>query len=105
MQTLAEEWKQELREEVMLELMRKLEPQMRQEVQQEVRQEVRQEETVALALRMLHKRLGSVAASAEKRIRELSIVQLEDLVIAAADFRTSKDLQGWLRAQNHAEKS
>jgi predicted transposase/invertase (TIGR01784 family) len=96
MQTLAEEWKQEMREEAMVEFRQKWEPQ--------VRLEERQEEAVTLALRMLHSRLGSIDASTEKRLRELSVAQLEDLVVAAADFRTSKDLLAWLRAQSGAEK-
>jgi len=49
--------------------------------------------------------LGFRDASTEKRIRELSVAQLEDLVIAAADFRTNKDLTAWLRAQSGAGKS
>jgi hypothetical protein len=78
---------------------------VRQEVREEARQEGRWEEVLTLALRVLSNRLGSVDASAEKRIRELSVAQLEDLVIAAADFRTSKDLTAWLHAQSGAEKS
>jgi hypothetical protein len=104
MQTLAEEWKQEMREEVMLEVTRKLEPLMREEVREEARQEGRWEEVLTLALRALSNRLGSIAASTEKRVRELSITQLEDLVIASANFRTNKDLQDWLRAQSRAGK-
>ncbi|MGH9832013.1 MAG: Rpn family recombination-promoting nuclease/putative transposase [Blastocatellia bacterium] len=100
---------QTLAEEILEEFKQKFEPQIQQlamqKLEQELRQEVRQEEAVTLALRMLDSRLGSIDASTEKRIRELSIAQLEDLVVAAADFRTSKDLQGWLRAQGGAEKA
>jgi len=104
-QELRQDVRQELQQEVRQEVRQELQQEVRQEVREEARQEGRWEEVFTLALRVLSNRLGSVAASAEKRIRELSIVQLEDLVIAAADFRTSKDLLAWLRAQGGAEKA
>jgi predicted transposase/invertase (TIGR01784 family) len=100
---------QTLAEEMMLELKQKWEPQLRQEVrqelQQEVRQEERREEAANFALLLLHKHLGVLDAGTEKRIRALSVAQLEELGLAASDFRTSKDLLAWLRAQSGAEKS
>jgi hypothetical protein len=96
MQTLAEEWKQEMREEAMVEFRQKWEPQLRQEE--------RQEEAATFALLLLYKHLGALDASTEKRVRALSVAQLEELGLAASDFRTSKDLLAWLRAQSHTGK-
>jgi hypothetical protein len=73
--------------------------------QRERERECRREEALKLALLLLRKHPGTISAANEKRIRALSLTQAEDLVIAAADFRTSKDLQSWLRAQSHAGKS
>jgi hypothetical protein len=65
---------------------------------------VREEEAATFALLLLHKYLGTLDASAEKRIRALSVAQLKELGLAASDFRTSKDLLAWLRAQSHMGK-
>ncbi len=100
---------QSLAEEMLEEFKQKFEPQIRQlamqKLEQEVRQEVRQEEAATFALLLLHKHLGSLDASTEKRIRALSVAQLEELGLAASDFRTSEDLLAWLRAQGGAEKA
>ena len=84
MQTLAEEW--------MLEGRQKWEPQ------------VRQEEAVALALRLLHKYLGKLTTDMEQHIRALSVAQVEELVLAAPDLRTGKELTAWLQAHAKIER-
>ena len=49
-----------------------------------------------LVLRMLRKRLGTLASQMEARIDALSVEQLEDLAVALLDFSTSSDLTAWL---------
>jgi predicted transposase YdaD len=58
-----------------------------------------QQGEVALILRQLKRRLGEVTAELEKRIRSLSIAQLEDLGEALLDFSDTSDLVAWLEQQ------
>ena len=90
MQTIAEQY--------MKEFETRLGPKLRQEGHQEGHQEGRQEEAVSLALRVLHKHLGKLDARLEQRVRALSVTHLEELVVAASEFRVGKDLSDWLRA-------
>ncbi len=59
----------------------------------------KQQEGVALILRQLTRRLGTVAVphDVQERIRGLSIAQLEDLAEALLDFSQSTDLMNWLK--------
>lgn len=72
---------------------------------QEWEKECRREEALKIALLLLHKYLGKITAANEKRIRALSLTPAEELVVAAPDLRTNKDLTAWLRAQGGAEKA
>jgi predicted transposase/invertase (TIGR01784 family) len=58
----------------------------------------KQQEGVALILRQLTRRLGTVAVpqDLQERIRGLSIAQLEDLAEALLDFSQPADLLNWL---------
>ena len=58
-----------------------------------------QQEGANLILRQLNRRIGSISANFEVRIRALSVEQLEDLGEALLDFSTEQDLLGWLNNQ------
>jgi hypothetical protein len=73
--------------------------------QQEREKECRREEALKIALLLLRKCLGTISVANEKRIRALSLTQVEELGLAASDFHTSEDLLAWLRAHSGAEKS
>ena len=85
MQTLAEEWMQEGK--------------------QLGRQQGRQEEAATFTLRLLRKHLGPLEAALEERIRALGLAQLEELGLAASDFRTKKEVLAWLRAHAQAQQA
>jgi hypothetical protein len=68
---------------------------IQQGVQQGIQQGVQQGE-VNLLLRLLNRRLGSIPANLEQRIRQLSVEQLEELGIAFLDFEGETDLVNWL---------
>jgi hypothetical protein len=68
----------------------------RQEGREEGREEGRQREASALALRLLERRCGSLAAPTSARIEALSLPQLEELALALLDFQGAEDLRGWL---------
>ncbi|MFP4007346.1 MAG: DUF4351 domain-containing protein [Spirulinaceae cyanobacterium] len=57
----------------------------------------RNQEALALNLRLLSRRLGTVSPQQEETIRNLSLTQLEALSEALLDFTTSADLDTWLR--------
>jgi len=65
---------------------------------QEGREQGRQEERLALVLRLLQRRCGSLAPAAEARVRSLSAPQLEDLAEALLEFSSRTDLERWLQA-------
>ncbi len=59
-----------------------------------------QQEALHLALRLLNRRLGSVSQRLSKRIKKLSLTQLEDLSEAAmCDFKDVRDVNQWLDAR------
>ncbi|HEY9876323.1 MAG TPA: DUF4351 domain-containing protein, partial [Candidatus Obscuribacterales bacterium] len=60
-------------------------------------QEGRRQEARSLVLRQLVRRLGSVTPELEAVIRQLSILQLEELAEALLDFSHEADLEAWLR--------
>ncbi len=83
------------RDEEDRELIMRLAPLYQQDREQAV-QEGRQEEGVAMILRQLKRRLGSLPTHLEESIRQLSIEQLENLGEALLDFENEGDLSNWL---------
>ena len=69
----------------------------RQEGLQQGRQEGRQQEALAILLRQLNRRFGSVAPEIESQVQALSLAQLEDLSESLLDFGNPSDLSEWLR--------
>jgi predicted transposase/invertase (TIGR01784 family) len=68
------------------------------EAEAEARGEAR--EGLNLVLRLLIRRIGSIAPETEARIRTLSLPQLEELGEALLDFSQSSNLQDWLRSHS-----
>lgn len=54
---------------------------------------------LAIALRLLNRRIGLLDEAAEAKVRQLSINQLDDLSEALLDFTTPPDLDRWLNNQ------
>lgn len=73
-----------------------------QEILQEGReiglQQGLQQGELALIMRQLTRRIGTVDPELQERIRGLSIAQLEDLGEALLDFSTPADLTAWLQS-------
>jgi predicted transposase YdaD len=67
----------------------------RQEGREEGLETGRQQEAVALAVRLLTRRLGGVDVGSRERLRELPLQQLEQLAEDLLDFREPGDLQAW----------
>lgn len=57
----------------------------------------RREGELAVILRLLTRRIGTVDPELQERIRQLSLAQLEDLAEALLDFSDVADLAAWLR--------
>jgi hypothetical protein len=66
---------------------------------QQGRQEGAKNEALALVMRLVAQRLGSVSPNIQDRINQLSVTQLENLVVAFFDFSTLSDLTHWLDRQ------
>lgn len=60
------------------------------------RQEGKQEQTLALIMRQLTRKIGTVEPEWQERIHGLSLNQLEDLAEALLDFSNAEDLMNWL---------
>ena len=60
------------------------------------RLEGRLEGELAVIMRLLTRRIGTVEPELEERIRQLSLTQLEDLAEALLDFSDEDDLVVWL---------
>jgi predicted transposase YdaD len=71
-----------------------------QEILQEGEQKGRQEGERLLILRLLSRRIGTIAPNIEAQITTLSVPQLEELGDALLDFSSSSDLELWLRSQS-----
>jgi hypothetical protein len=56
----------------------------------------RQEQTLALIMRQLTRKIGTVEPEWQERISGLSLAQLEDLAEALLDFSNADDLLAWL---------
>ena len=50
-----------------------------------------------IVLRQLTRRIGEIAAELQEQIRQLSLIQLEDLAEALLDFEAQTDLVAWLQ--------
>lgn len=50
-----------------------------------------------IILRLLTRRIGEIAAELQEQIRQLSLIQLEDLAEALLDFEAQTDLVAWLQ--------
>ena len=70
-----------------------------QQGRQEGVQQGKQEGELALIMRMLARRFGSVDAQLQERLQKLSIPQLEELGEALLDFSQPTDLVAWLDEQ------
>ena len=63
--------------------------------------EGRAEKGRSLVLRLLNRRVGTIAPELKIKIEALTIVQLEDLGEALLDFETIVDLEAWLAQVGH----
>jgi predicted transposase YdaD len=71
----------------------------RQEGRQQGRQEGRQQGELAVIMRLLNRRIGTVEPELQQRIRQLRLNQLEDLTEVLLDFSSAEDLIAWLNKQ------
>jgi predicted transposase YdaD len=62
-------------------------------------QQGRQEGELAVIMRQLNRRIGTVEPELQERIRQLSLTQLEDLAEALLDFSDVADLAAWLESR------
>ncbi len=53
-------------------------------------------EAVSLVMRLLDRRLGTIAPERKQQVRCLSVDRLEDLAEALLDFQSETDLIQWL---------
>jgi predicted transposase YdaD len=60
-------------------------------------QQGKQEGELAVVLRQLTRRIGTVDTGVQERLRGLSTFELEDLAEALLDFSDATDLANWLR--------
>jgi predicted transposase YdaD len=67
-----------------------------QDILEEGLEEGRRREACTLALRLLERRCGPLAAATSAQIEALSLPQLEELALALLDFRGAEDLRAWL---------
>ena len=71
----------------------------RREGRKEGREEGRQEAGLALTLRLLQHRIGTINARTQARLHQLSFEQLTELGVALLEFQSARDLTAWLRTQ------
>ncbi|QSJ17248.1 Rpn family recombination-promoting nuclease/putative transposase [Nostoc sp. UHCC 0702] len=69
---------------------------LKQEVIEDITKEVKQEEALALILRLLPRRIGTVKPELIGRIQQLETSQLENLAEALLDFDNESNLVDWL---------
>jgi len=72
-----------------------------QEILEEGVEQGKQTEALAMIMRLLTRRIGTVEPQLQERIRSLSLPQLEDLGEALLDFSSVTELITWL--ENHQE--
>ncbi|MCL1473920.1 DUF4351 domain-containing protein [Argonema antarcticum] len=85
------------------EILREGQQQGQQQGRQEGRQQGRQEGELALIIRLLNRRIGSVEPQMQERLQGLSIDWLEDLGEALLDFERMTDLEAWLQEHQQTE--
>jgi predicted transposase YdaD len=73
-----------------------------QEIEAEARGEAKGkiEGELNFALRLLSRRIGTIAPNTEAQIRSLSLTQIEELGEALLDFSQPSDLNDWLRSHS-----
>lgn len=71
-----------------------------QDILQKGEQRGKKQEALALILRQLPRRIGSINPPLEEQIRSLSVPQLENLGEALLDFSSETDLINWLGSQD-----
>lgn len=64
-----------------------------------------EQEGLKIVMRLLNRRFGEVTVQLEQRIRQLSIIQLEDFTEALLDFCEERDLVAWLQDRSVDESS
>lgn len=70
-----------------------------QDIIQKGIQQGKQEGELAVVLRLLTRRLGTIESEVQERLRSLTTTQLENLAEALLDFSNSDDLTNWLQSQ------
>lgn len=65
-------------------------------IYQDILEKGKKEEALAMVIRPLRRRFGSLDAGLQSRLGELSVAQLEDLIEALFDFSDVSDLVNWL---------
>ena len=65
---------------------------------QEILQEGQRNEGFNFVMRLINRRIGSIAPHQETQIRSLALTQLEDLGEALLDFTQPSDLENWLQS-------
>jgi hypothetical protein len=65
----------------------------------------KQQEALALILRQLSRRIGTVTPELQERLRGLSLTKLENLAEALLDFSTEADLVAYLQAVSSTESA
>jgi predicted transposase YdaD len=69
-----------------------------QEALEEGLQQGRQEGELAVVLKQLTRRLGTIEPELRSQIQQLSSAQVEELAEALLDFSTTADLVTWLQS-------
>jgi len=59
--------------------------------------EGKEQEGLTIVMRLLTRRIGEIAAELQEQIRQLSLIQLENLAEALLDFEAQTDLVAWLQ--------
>jgi predicted transposase YdaD len=69
-------------------------------IERMAKQEGSKQEARSLVLRLLARRVGSIAESLQTQIESLSLTQLEDLEEALLEFNRVEDLESWLQTHS-----
>lgn len=67
---------------------------------QEIIQEGRREEALLYTLRLLNRRIGTIALDLQLQVQNLTTPQLEELGMALLDFNNASELAAWLQNQS-----
>ncbi|MCL1468114.1 DUF4351 domain-containing protein [Argonema galeatum] len=74
-----------------------------QEILREGQQQGQQQGELALIIRLLNRRIGSLEPQMQERLQGLSIAELEELGEALLDFERMTDLEAWLQEHQQTE--